>query len=790
VEISLPARTRYVCLAAFAEVDENEHPPAGKEVIEKAGQRLADAVLVYEDGSERVLPLRRRFEVDSALPTHLSFAAISRMHQYTPTKLTDPIPGGIHPWGLMQYGFMSAPNPAAPDGVRVAIVWVSSLPNPEPARDPKILRLQAAGEDRLMVCGVTVFHGAEDPLQWERLGRYRLTLPEASAEDQKRWTVDVDLGLVARTYVLPDFDSPAWLSNPRRGLGEINKPIQGARHLYLDMTASREAILTLQDTKTKKRYEFDLAHLVPGKELEAREGTARLEVLEPNKVWLHGQVVDAATGQPTPVRLSFRSREGRYLPPYGHRTEINYGWFQDYGADVRLMDTSFAYVDGKFQVELPVGEVYLEMTKGFEYEPIRQKLEIKPGQRALRLEIPRFVDLRSKGWVTADVHVHFLSPPTAVLEGQAEGVNLINLLAAQWGDMFSSVGDLTDVPLTSRDGETIVWMGTENRQHMLGHINLLGGRGDPVYPLSAGGPSESYFGDPVWSSLGEWADACRKREGVVVIPHFAYPAVEVAADIVTGRVDAVELYATHGDTFNKFNYREWYHYLNCGYRVTAAGGTDKMGAYMALGANRTYAYLGQDEFNFPNWAKAVRKGNTFATTGPLLFFRAEGHTPGDELMLGAGGGTVEVEAEAKCFVPFHRLEVVMNGRVVVSREVKEGTRKLVLKEKIQVPGPAWLAARCYSNLDPTPAGGGSSDSYSICAHTSPVYVKIPGQELFSAPVATYLLTLVDGAETWLDKLAVQPGPERLNQVRRVFREAREHLHRRLHAQAAQQAPRP
>jgi len=27
-----------------------------------------------------------------------------------------------------------------------------------------------------------------------------------------------------------------------------------------------------------------------------------------------------------------------------------------------------------------VGEVYLEMTKGFEYEPIRQKLEIKPGQ--------------------------------------------------------------------------------------------------------------------------------------------------------------------------------------------------------------------------------------------------------------------------------------------------------------------------------------------------------------------------------------------------------------------------
>ena len=126
----------------------------------------------------------------------------------------------------------------------------------------------------------------------------------------------------------------------------------------------------------------------------------------------------------------------------------------------------------------------------------------------------------------------------------------------------------------------------------------------------------------------------------------------------------------------------------------------------------------------------------------------------------------------------------MNGRVVASREVKGGTRELVLKENIQVPGPAWLAARCYSNLDPIPGGGNRNEGNSICAHTSPVYVKIPGQELFSAPVATYFLTLVEGAETWLDKLAVRPDPERLNDVRRVFREAREHLQRRLQAQNA------
>ncbi|MFZ0964681.1 MAG: hypothetical protein WAO35_27805, partial [Terriglobia bacterium] len=123
----------------------------------------------------------------------------------------------------------------------------------------------------------------------------------------------------------------------------------------------------------------------------------RVEVLEAVKTWLHGKVVDSATGRPTPIRLAFRARDGRYIPPYGHRTEINDAWFQDYGADLKLGDHSFAYVDGTFQVELPVGEVYLEMTKGYEYQAVRKKLDIQPGQRELNLEIPRLVDLRSKG---------------------------------------------------------------------------------------------------------------------------------------------------------------------------------------------------------------------------------------------------------------------------------------------------------------------------------------------------------------------------------------------------------
>ena len=580
--------------------------------------------------------------------------------------------------------------------------------------------------------------------------------------------------MVARSYAPSYFDPKTWLAAPDAGLGSREQPVKGDHYLYAEVTASSEAVLKLSDTKTGRQYAFELGQILPGQELEAKPNGSRVEMLESDKVWLHGQVVDGGTGRPTPVRLAFRSREGRYIPPYGHRTEINDGWFQDYGADVKLMDTSFAYVDGTFQVELPVGEVYLEMTKGFEYQPVRKKLVIQPHQRELNLEISRMADFRSRGWVSADTHVHFLSPSTAVLEGQAEGLNLINLLAAHWGDLFTNVGDLSHGPLTSRDDQMIVWVGTENRQHLLGHLGLLGVQGRPVFPMSTGGPAEGYLGDPLSNTLSDWAQTCRRQEGLVVAVHFPYPTAELAADIVLGRIDAVELYP-YGEHFNTLRFLDWYRYLNCGYRVPAAGGTDKMGAYMPAGANRTYAYLGQEEFNFTNFARAVRRGNTFMTTGPLLLFEADGQAPGTEIKLAGGSGTVEVRAEAKSFVPFHRLEVVWNGRVIASREEAKGIHEMILQEKVSVSGPGWLAARCASRYGPTTAW-----ALGIQAHTSPIYAVVPGQEAFSAPAVAYFLTLIEGAESWIKNLATRPDPERLAHALQLFADAREQLHRKLH----------
>ncbi|MBE3071806.1 MAG: hypothetical protein IMZ67_02420, partial [Acidobacteria bacterium] len=541
LEVPASGAASFVCVAAFCDWDPDETPAPTAEVTERVGQRLADVVFLYDDGTEARAPIRRRFEVN-ALTTpwgHLPFAAVAHRSD-RPTTLNSPL-GDATQWGSLQLGVWEGSYPNGPQQGPPVTVWICALPNPAPDRRLRALAFEAMTEDFLAICGITLFRGRENPLRYDRLTLYRVTLPGPASDGDGRWKATIDLGVIARSYLLHGFDAAQWLASPGPPSGQRAGPVRDSGHLYLEVSASPEATLTISDTKAGVRYEFALGEVRGEGEMAASVQGARVEVLDRQKTWLHGRVIDAGTGRPTPARLAFRSARGRYIPPYGHRSEINRGWFQDYGADVLIGDDAFAYVDGTFQVELPAGEVFVEVSKGFEYEHVRRKLDIRPGQRDLDVTIGRIADLRPRGWVSADTHVHFLSPSTAILEGQAEGLNLINLLAAQWGDLFTNVGDLPHGTLVSRDGRTLVKVGTENRQHLLGHIALINRDSDPVYPMSAAGQNESYIGDPVWTSLAEWADACRARDGLVVGMHFPYPTGELAADIVLGKIDAVEL---------------------------------------------------------------------------------------------------------------------------------------------------------------------------------------------------------------------------------------------------------
>lgn len=462
-------------------------------------------------------------------------------------------------------------------------------------------------------------------------------------------------------------------------------------------------------------------------------------------------------------------------PPYGHQRDINTNWCEDIGGDLKLGDTSSDYIDGRFQIVLPVGEVFVELTKGFEYTPTRQRIQIAPGQRELTLEVERWTDSRADGYYTGDTHVHFLDPTTSVLEAGAEDLNIVNVLASQWGRLFTDVEHFTGALAPASTAENLVWVGTENRHHMLGHMSLLG-LTEPVFPLGSGGPDEDYFGGVEEILMAEWADAAHAQGGLVVAPHFPSPHLELAADIAMGKIDAAEL-KYFPPRLDGHSIGSWYDYLNCGYRLPAVGGTDKMTNSIPVGGVRTYAHLGDDRpFTHENWLDAVRSGNTFTSTGPLLYFNAEGLAPGADIKLPDGGGTLELHAVAHSALPFTRIEIVANGHVIADAAADPGGRSATLSVKHEVGDSCWLAARCFGEIDLYHAFFNK-----VAAHTSPVYVTVGDKELFSPQVATFMLTLIEGGITYLRETATYRDAGKRERHVVFFESARAELHRRLHA---------
>ena len=311
---------------------------------------------------------------------------------------------------------------------------------------------------------------------------------------------------------------------------------------------------------------------------------------------------------------------------------------------------------------MPADGAVLEVVAGMDLAPVMVDIgveQVPPG--TVRVALGEPLGPEGDGWVSGDTHVHFLAPSTALLQARAEGVNVVHLLATQWGDHHTSITDL-DGDVVSDDGSNAVWVGSENRQNMLGHIGLVGSR-TPIMPFASGGPPEGPIGGPVTHLMADWLRRCRESGGLAVGAHFPLPMAEIAADIDAGLLDALEV-QTFDPTLESPPIREWYRYLDAGYRLPLVGGTDKMTATVPLGQVRTWARLDGRVLSFDAWADAVRAGRTFVTSGPLLELRVDGHEPGDAIAID-GTASLEVDLVARAAQPvISDVELVLDGVVV------------------------------------------------------------------------------------------------------------------------------
>jgi hypothetical protein len=326
------------------------------------------------------------------------------------------------------------------------------------------------------------------------------------------------------------------------------------------------------------------------------------------------------------------------------------------------------------------------------------------------------------------------------------------------------------------DGEWLVRVGTENRQHVLGHISLLGYGGRIIAPLCVGGPDESAIGDPVNVLMAEWARQCKVQGGLVVMPHFPNPRLENAANLISRDVDAIEMCSWDKlyDGVDPYSLSDWYRYLNCGYFHPAVGGTDKMTALTPVGAIRTYARLPRGrEFTYAAWMDAVRAGNTFVTYGPLLEFTVSGKPPVSRVKMKSGGGTVDVEwSVASVTMPMSRVELVVNGEIRESVHVNP--KQASGNWSCRVHRSSWLALLVRGRYRDKPE--------IIAAHSSPVAVEVAETPFFAAADAATILEQIEGAVAYIDSIGTRAETATYKRMRRLLTATHRQLHNELHRQ--------
>jgi len=509
------------------------------------------------------------------------------------------------------------------------------------------------------------------------------------------------------------------------------------------------------------------------------------------------RLLDADSGQTTPALACIINEKGEVrLPPDGRKMlrpsmvdefyrGVEFDPDPNWIGPVRKMqgkgdnkDRSFVYgllpsipywaepvlyqVSGEFAIELPPGQWHLAVEHGMEYVPNVRKFEVSgPNPVSIEMDLKRWVDLPGRGWWSGDVHVHHPTLKKAHREfllqyARAADLHLVNVLEMghHRGTDFKqeSFGPAARV----RQGNFILVSGQEEPRSSFGHIIGLN-----TTKLARDLPTYDFY-DLAFKRIHQ------QNGALVGFAHFAWNGCDLPRGfpcyVTTGELDFIELLQ-----FGLLNDMDYYDYLNLGFRLTAAAGSDTPWG-STIGEVRTFVHTGP-EFSADAWFANLKQGHSFVSNGPVLEFTVDGQLPGEELRR-KRGETVRVRAKVTGHPSIglpKTLSLVGNDGIIKMVENPDGKDALFFEWDQEIAQSQWMAlgAVCYNHA---------------LAHTTPVYVVVDGKPTWSAGrgpdiIARQLesISRIEGEVKGKTGFREQGIQERLDRARTFYQELLEQM---------------
>jgi hypothetical protein len=477
------------------------------------------------------------------------------------------------------------------------------------------------------------------------------------------------------------------------------------------------------------------AHYIPMIDLGRPEAPPTLDP-GPDAALLRVSVNDAATGQRTSATVSVNN--GDFEPdhdPYSTFSLRNQS--NRHKGPIRFRNIPYYFfTDGRFDVRVPAGTSTIQVGKGYEYA--LKTVTVTAGAHDtidVAIDLHRSLDMASLGWYSGDTHIHMhrraTNDDTLLTITSAKDVRYAYLLSMNTGGYdhggtkYESVPQekgLGDASVAKR-GPYHISSGHEYRTRRLGHVTI----DLPDRYVPANGLTENTDAGP---SLGVIADQAHKLNGFIGLAHGGYHLQEADALLLDSKMDFLELLQFGG--YRSLGLDGWYDLLNIGYRLPIVGASDYPPT-RELSSEITYVWSDKVP-TARTFLEGITRGESFATSGPMLFATVGGLKPGGILSLGADTDTtisVEIEVVSPIY-PVQHIEVIKNGHVIDHQFDQIGRTNWTLVTTVAIDATSWVAVRAYGN-----AGTES--------HTNPVYIYVGQKHRFDANSARNIITRLDGS---------------------------------------------